>query len=140
VRRARFLASVRADFLGILTYIAESTGSVAVGETFVTKLRAKCHALAALQATIGRPRPELRPSPVMTGLVLLEAGDDGGRLGIDRGPRWPLGCGRVRRSSAAPRRLRLVRDFIEPGNRHRIAVGEFHHEAQAATHRLDVGS
>jgi toxin ParE1/3/4 len=60
VRRARFLASVRADFLAILTYIAESTGSVAVGETFVAKLRAKCHALAALQATIGRPRPELR--------------------------------------------------------------------------------
>jgi toxin ParE1/3/4 len=26
----------------------------------VAKLRAKCHALAALQATIGRPRPELR--------------------------------------------------------------------------------
>jgi hypothetical protein len=95
VRRARFLASVRADFLGILTYIAESTGSVAVGETFVAKLRAKCHVLAAPQATIGRPRLELRPSPVMTGLVLLEAGHDGGRLGIDCGPRWPLGSGRV---------------------------------------------
>lgn len=59
MRRARFLASVRADFLAILTYIAESTGSVAVGETFVAKLRAKCHALAALQATVGRTRPEL---------------------------------------------------------------------------------
>jgi toxin ParE1/3/4 len=59
VRRARFLASVRADFLAILTYTGESTGSIAVGETFVAKLRAKCDALAALQATVGRPRPEL---------------------------------------------------------------------------------
>jgi plasmid stabilization system protein ParE len=60
VRRARFLASVRADFLAILTYTGESTGSIAVGETFVAKLRAKCDALAALQATVGRPRPEGR--------------------------------------------------------------------------------
>ena len=69
MRRARFLASVRADFLGILTYIAVSTGSIAGSEIFVAMLRAKCHALAAMQAIIGRPRPELRPSPVMTGLV-----------------------------------------------------------------------
>jgi hypothetical protein len=41
VRRATFLASVRADFLGILTYIAEQSGSVEVGEAFVRELRAK---------------------------------------------------------------------------------------------------
>lgn len=60
MRRATFLASVRGDFLAILTYIAEASGSVSAGEAFVQKLRAKCHELAALEATIGRARPELR--------------------------------------------------------------------------------
>ncbi len=60
MRRATFLASVRADFFAILTYIAEQSGSVAVGEAFVRKLRANCHKSAALDATIGRARPELR--------------------------------------------------------------------------------
>lgn len=60
MRRATFLASVRPDFLAILTYIAEQSGSVAVGEAFVRELRAKCHKLAALDVTIGRARPELR--------------------------------------------------------------------------------
>jgi plasmid stabilization system protein ParE len=60
MRRATFLASVRADFLAILTYIADQSGSVAVGEAFVRELRAKCHDLAGLGAAIGRARPELR--------------------------------------------------------------------------------
>jgi toxin ParE1/3/4 len=60
VRRATFLASVRNDLPGILTYGACESGSVAVGEAFVRKLRAKCHQLAALQSTIGRARPEIR--------------------------------------------------------------------------------
>lgn len=58
--RATFLASVRADLLAILTYFADESGSVAVGEAFVRKLRAKCHKLAALPSAIGRARPELR--------------------------------------------------------------------------------
>ena len=60
MRRATFLASVRVDLLAILTYIADESGSVAVGEAFVQRLRAKCHKLAALQSTIGRALPELR--------------------------------------------------------------------------------
>jgi toxin ParE1/3/4 len=60
VRRAIFLRSVREDLLAILTYVTQESGSVAVGEAFVKKLREKCHDLAALQATIGRARPELR--------------------------------------------------------------------------------
>jgi toxin ParE1/3/4 len=60
MRPATFLGGVRADFLAILTYIADQSGSVAVGEAFVRELRAKCHKLAALDATIGRARPELR--------------------------------------------------------------------------------
>ena len=60
MRRATFLASVRADLLEILAYIAERSGSVAVAETFVAELRAQCHKLAALEAKVGRPRPELR--------------------------------------------------------------------------------
>lgn len=61
VRRATFLASVQSDFLAILTYIADASGSVSVARDFVRNLRAKCHKLAALDATIGRTRPELRP-------------------------------------------------------------------------------
>jgi toxin ParE1/3/4 len=60
VRRATFLASVRSDFLSILAYVADASGSVSVGEAFVRKLRSKCHELAALDSTIGRARPELR--------------------------------------------------------------------------------
>ena len=60
MRRATFLASVRNDLLAILTYIADESGSVSVGEAVVRKLRAKCHKLAALQIAIGRARPELR--------------------------------------------------------------------------------
>jgi plasmid stabilization system protein ParE len=61
VRRATFLKSAAADLLAILTYIADESGSVAVGEAFVHKLRAQCHKLAALNATMGRARPELHP-------------------------------------------------------------------------------
>jgi plasmid stabilization system protein ParE len=61
LRRATFLASVRADLLDILAYIADASGSVAVAEDFVRRLRAKCHELAALDSVVGRPRPELRP-------------------------------------------------------------------------------
>ena len=61
MRRATFLASVRADFIAILTYVADESGSVAVGEAFVRRLRAKCHKLASLRGAIGRPRPALRP-------------------------------------------------------------------------------
>ena len=60
MRRATFLASVRDDLLAILTYVADESGSVSVGEGFVRKLRAQCHKMASLQGTIGRPRPELR--------------------------------------------------------------------------------
>ena len=61
MRRATFLASVRADMLEILAYVAERSGSIAVAEAFVAELRAQCHKLAALDAKVGRPRPELRP-------------------------------------------------------------------------------
>ena len=61
MRRAKFLASVRADFLDIFAHVAKTSGSVSAGEGFVRRLREKCHELAGLKATIGRPRPELRP-------------------------------------------------------------------------------
>lgn len=60
MRRAVFLSSVQSDLLEILTYIADASGSVAVAEYFVERLRAQCHKLAALPGTIGRARPELR--------------------------------------------------------------------------------
>ena len=60
MRRATFLASVRADLLSILIYIADESGSVAVGEAFARRLRDKCHELAALEVVTGRAHPELR--------------------------------------------------------------------------------
>lgn len=60
MRRAIFLASVRNDLLNILTYVAQESGSVEVGEAFVRKLRNQCHKLASMPITMGRARPELR--------------------------------------------------------------------------------
>jgi hypothetical protein len=58
VRRATFLASVRADLLDILTYVAETIGSVAIEQAFVSELRAQCRHCErseAIQAIVGRP-------------------------------------------------------------------------------------
>jgi toxin ParE1/3/4 len=60
-RSAIFLASVQADLVDILTYIAEASGSLAVALGFVRQLRQRCHDIASLPGTIGRARPELRP-------------------------------------------------------------------------------
>jgi plasmid stabilization system protein ParE len=60
VRRASFLASVRNDLLGILSYIAEQSGSLSVAQRFVRQLRGHCHRLAGLPGTLGRARPEIR--------------------------------------------------------------------------------
>ena len=59
MRRAIFLASVRADLVEILTYVARSSGSLSVAQRFVAQLRRRCHELAALPGTLGRARPEL---------------------------------------------------------------------------------
>ena len=59
MRRAIFLASVRADLLAIFDYLAEMSGSISVASAFVGEVRAHCHKLAALSAKLGRARPEL---------------------------------------------------------------------------------
>ena len=59
-RRAVFLASVEANLLEILTYIAEASDSTAAAEGFIGRLREHCHELAGLPGTLGRARPELR--------------------------------------------------------------------------------
>lgn len=59
MRRAIFLASVKADLIAILDHVAEASGSVSTAERFVGALRAQCHKLAGLAAMVGRPRPEL---------------------------------------------------------------------------------
>lgn len=61
MRRATFLASVRADLIQIQTYIARESGSRSTAGNFVADLRRRCHELAALPGTIGRARPELGP-------------------------------------------------------------------------------
>lgn len=59
MRKAIFLASVRADLVETQRYIAMQSGSRAVARNFVATLRRRCHELAALPGTIGRARPEL---------------------------------------------------------------------------------
>lgn len=61
MRKAVFLASVRADLVDILVYIARASGSRSVAQGFVAELRRRCHELAALPGTIDRARPELGP-------------------------------------------------------------------------------
>jgi toxin ParE1/3/4 len=59
-KTAVFLASVQADLVDILSYIAEASGSLAVAQGFVRQLRDRCHELASLPGIMGRARPELR--------------------------------------------------------------------------------
>src|SRR4051812_9225241 len=61
VRKAIFLASVRADLTELLTHIARESGSLSVAQNFAAQLRRRCHELAGLPGTLGRARPELRP-------------------------------------------------------------------------------
>jgi toxin ParE1/3/4 len=61
VRRLVYLASVRSDLLGILNYVAEESGSVAVAQGFIGQLRGRCRDIASKPGTLGRARPELRP-------------------------------------------------------------------------------
>jgi toxin ParE1/3/4 len=61
MRRATFLASALTDLLSILDYIATQSGNAGLAKTFVQRLRAQCHKLAALEAKVGRLRPEVRP-------------------------------------------------------------------------------
>ena len=58
MRKPVFLASVRHDLLEILTSVAEESGSVAIAQGFVSQLRSRCRALAALPGVLGRGRPE----------------------------------------------------------------------------------
>jgi len=61
VRKLIYLASVRADLVAILGYIAKATGSIEVASGFVGQLRERCRQLASKPGTLGRARPELRP-------------------------------------------------------------------------------
>lgn len=61
MRKLVYLASVRADLVAILAYIAEASGSLAVANGFIDQLRDRCRQLASKPGILGRPRPELRP-------------------------------------------------------------------------------
>jgi toxin ParE1/3/4 len=61
MRRLRYLAAARRDIADIYTYIQNRSGSSVTAEGFIRRLRAQCLHIAALSATLGRPRPELRP-------------------------------------------------------------------------------
>lgn len=80
MRRAIFLASVRADLVDIQTYIARESGSRSVARTFTAQLRDHCHHLASLPGLIGRARPELgldiRSSAFKSYVVFFRYRDD----------------------------------------------------------------
>jgi len=61
VRELVYLAAARDDMVGILAYIAEASGSVALANGFVGQLRERCRQLASKPGVLGRGRPELRP-------------------------------------------------------------------------------
>lgn len=61
MRRLIYLASARQDLIDILRYITVESGSLIMGQTFVSRLREKCSKLAALPGTLGQARPELGP-------------------------------------------------------------------------------
>ncbi len=74
MRKLVYLASVRADLVDILGYIAEASKSVAVANGFVAQLRERCRELASKPGVMGRARPELRPevrSVVHKGYVII---------------------------------------------------------------------
>ena len=57
--RLRYLASAKADLVGITRYIARQSGDRAVGRRFAQLLRQQCRHLADLPGTLGSARPEL---------------------------------------------------------------------------------
>lgn len=59
--RLKYLDSAKQDFIDILRYITRESGSLVVGQRFVSALRQKCRHIASLPGTMGRERPELRP-------------------------------------------------------------------------------
>jgi len=60
LRRLTYLPAAQRDLVKILTYISRESGSVALGQDFVARLRRQCRHLAELPGTLGRARPELR--------------------------------------------------------------------------------
>jgi toxin ParE1/3/4 len=74
VPRLKMLPSAQADLVNILEHITRESGHLAIGRWFVASLRQQCRELAALPATLGRARPELRPdirSFAFKGYVIL---------------------------------------------------------------------
>jgi toxin ParE1/3/4 len=61
LRRLIYLPSARRDLLGIADYLTETSGSLEIASRIIFRLEAQCEKLARLPATLGRPRPDLRP-------------------------------------------------------------------------------
>jgi toxin ParE1/3/4 len=59
--RLKYLDSAKQDFVNTLRYISRESGSLAIGQQFVSALRQKCRHLSSLPGHMGRPRLELRP-------------------------------------------------------------------------------
>jgi toxin ParE1/3/4 len=60
LRRLRYLPAAQRDLLEILAFISRQSGSLALAQDFVARLRRQCRRLAELPGVLGRARPELR--------------------------------------------------------------------------------
>ncbi|WP_353228985.1 type II toxin-antitoxin system RelE/ParE family toxin [Novosphingobium sp.] len=61
MRQLHYTHDANRNLVEIAGHIAAESGSRDVAVTFTTRLRAKCRQIAALPATLGTARPELRP-------------------------------------------------------------------------------
>ena len=60
MRQLRYTHDANRNLVEIAGHIAAESGSRDIAVTFTARLRAKCRQLAALPATLGTARPELR--------------------------------------------------------------------------------
>jgi plasmid stabilization system protein ParE len=58
-RKLHYLAPARRDLADIQRHLTKESGSVAISEAFVMRIRQKCQKLANLPGTLGQSRSEL---------------------------------------------------------------------------------
>lgn len=80
MRRLTFTDAASDNLLEIAVYIARESNNRLIATNFVNRLREKCRYLAAMPATLGTARPELRPdirsTPCLGYVIFFRYHDD----------------------------------------------------------------
>ena len=80
MRRLLYTEAAETNLANIAIHIADQSGSRAVAESFVGRLRGRCRKLAELPGTLGTARPELRPdvrsTPCQSYVIFFRYRDD----------------------------------------------------------------